>query len=421
MEAIALAVTVTHREKDERAEEAARSAPDAAALGRLVFEVLVRQAEGKVSASPAGWVASRAREQGISKEQADTKFGNILAILERGAETAGEIDVVGAFFARGLTAFLEAENQSARAQAFRRILSSLDWLVAYTPYDVYAHVQKLCPEAIARVVWEGLTAAIEEEARAGGAQGRIHRLLRAEVLLSHPLAPVAGEIRARLVRVADPAVVALARATGQEASIPMNDAGAEADRVTGRVGPRPVGRIRRILSLCTGYALLRTIASAAGRYLLGFRRSMEISLAPKGLLCRKRIELLGKTIRESEEVVPFAGLASVERESRYPYLYLLVGVGGLALGAIWGVLRIFDGIRGAYAPLALIGLVAIALGVGFDLGLATFWPARRGRVSLTFLRAPKRWTRLVDVDAEAARRFVAAMHERLGRGPGSPA
>ncbi len=290
--------------------------------------------------------------------------------------------------------------------------------MAYTPYGVYAHVRKLCPEAIAQVVWEGLTAAIEEESRSDGAQGRIYRLLRAEVLLSNPIAAT-GEIRARLARVSDPAIIALVRAAAPELPV-ASDAGAAPDRVTGRIGPRPVGRFRRILSLCTGYALIRTIVSAAGRYLLGFRRSMEISLAPRGLLCRRRVELLGKTIREGEEVVPFAGLASVERESRYPYLYLLVGVGGLALGAIWGVLRIFDGIRGAYAPLALIGLAAIALGVGFDLGLATFWPARRGRVSLTFLRAPKRWTRLVDVDAEAARRFVAAMHERLGRGPVGP-
>src|SRR5262245_725699 len=104
MEAGHLALT---RPADERATRVARTAPDAGALGRLVMDVLLRQAQGKVLASPAGYVAARARERGLDRPQAETPFGNLLTILERGAESAGEIDVIGAFFVQGLRDELE--------------------------------------------------------------------------------------------------------------------------------------------------------------------------------------------------------------------------------------------------------------------------------------------------------------------------
>ena len=55
-------VAVTHR-TDERARKAAA---DADGVGKLVLDVLLRQAEGKVTASPAGFVAARATEQGVA-------------------------------------------------------------------------------------------------------------------------------------------------------------------------------------------------------------------------------------------------------------------------------------------------------------------------------------------------------------------
>jgi hypothetical protein len=408
MEAISVAVK---HQADDRATSAARSTTDGEALGKLVVDVLLGQAQGRVTVSPAGYVAARAREHGLAAEQAETPFGNLLSILERGAESEGEADVVSAFFALGLGGRLAAEDEAKRPAALRALEPALDWLMAYTPYDVYAHVDRLCPEPVTRLVWDELARRTEEESNAAAPNDRIYRLLRTEVL-GRTAPALREEICSRLASTRDPAVSALARAHlpgGAPSEITSSAA------VVGRAGGRPAGRIRRLVALCSGYALLRAVASAVGRYLLGYRRTVDVSLAAKGVVCKKKVELLGKTIQEGEELVPWSGLASVEREQRYPYIYLLVGVGGLALGAIWGVLRIFDGIRGAYAPLALIGLLAIALGVAFDLGLSTLWPARRGRVSLTLLRAPKRWIRVVDVDGEAARRFVAAVDERLGR------
>lgn len=399
-------MAVTHR-SDDRARKAAA---DADGVGKLVLDVLLRQAEGKVTASPAGFVAARATEQGVAPERAETSFGNALTILERGPETAAEADLLSAFVAQGLRARLEPLADGARARAFDEILPRLDWLLAFSSVDPYQHVEATCPAPIARVIWDALARATVAEG--DREDGRIVRLLRTEVLCrTAPETRVA--LAKELARSVDPVVVGLARTLGLGESAPSTGEAAEA--LTGRVGPRPVGAVRRALALCTGWALLAAIGGAAGRYLLGFRRTMQVTLAPKGLVCRRKVELLGRTIRESEEVVPFAGLAAVERESRYPYLYLLVGVGGLSLGAIWGVLRVFDGIRGSYAPLALLGLAAIALGVVFDLGLSALWPAKKGRVSLTLLRAPKRWIRLVDVDGEAAQRFVAALKGRLQR------
>lgn len=402
----AFPVAVTHR-SDGRALEAAK---DRDAVGTLVLDVLLRQAEGKVTASPAGFVAARAAEQGVAREQAETSFGDVFAILERGPETPAEADLVAAFFAQGLRARLEKTDEAGRAAAMQGLLPRLDWLMTYSNVDPYLHVDATFSAPVARVVWDALARATLAEG--DGDEGRVVRLLRTEVLCR-----TSPETRARLCKdlagASDPVVAGLARTLGLGETAPATGDAAEA--LTGRVGPRPVGPVRRALALCTGWALLSAVLGAAGRYLLGFRRTMSVTIAPRGLVCRRKVDLLGKTIRESEEVVPFAGLASVERESRYPYLYLLVGVGGLALGAIWGVLRVFDGIRGAYAPLALVGLAAIALGVIFDLGLSALWPARKGRVSLTLLKAPKRWIRLVDVDGEAAQRFVTTLKGRLQR------
>lgn len=399
-------MAVTHR-SDGRAVQAAK---DGDAVGKLVLEVLLRQAEGKVTASPAGFVAARAAEHAVSPAQAETPFGDVLAVLERGPETPAEADLVSAFAAQGLRARLEAAGDTERAATLRGLLPRLDWLMTFSNVDPYLHVDATCSAPVARVVWDELARATLAEGDRD--EGRIVRLLRTEVLCR-----TSPETRARVCKdlagSADPVVAGLARTLGLGESAPATGEAAEA--LTGRIGPRPVGALRRALALCTGWALLRAVFGAAGRYLLGFRRTMQVTIAPRGLVCRRKVELLGRTIRESEEVVPFAGLAAVERESRYPYLYLLVGVGGLSLGAIWGVLRIFDGIRGAYAPLALVGLAAIALGVMFDLGLSALWPAQKGRVSLTLLRAPKRWIRLVDVDGEAAQRFVTALKGRLQR------
>ena len=402
-------MAVNHR-TDGRAVQVAKETADAASVGRLVLDVLLRQAEGKVTASPAGFLAARASEQGLEALAADTPFGNLLSILERGPESAAEADVVSAFAAQGLGGRLESLAEAERSAALRELLPRLDWLLAFSAVDPYVHVAALCPEPIAQLIWGELAAATLAEADRD--EGRIARLLRAEVLCR--TSPETRSVLCRqLATSSDPVVAGLARSLGLGDQEPATAQAAEA--ITGRVGPRPVGPVRRALALCTGWALLRTIFGAAGRYLLGLRRTMEVTIAPRGLVCHRRVELLGRVIRQSEEVVPFAGLAAVERESRYPYLYLLVGVGGLALGAIWGVLRIFDGIRGGYAPLALVGLGAIALGVVFDLGLQALWPAKRGRVSLTLLRAPKRWIRLVDVDGDAAQRFVSTLKGRLQR------
>ena len=79
-----------------------REHPSAAALGALVFDVVSRQGEARTLFSGKEFVERRAEEHGVTPKTAETSVGDLLAVLERGAESDAERHLLSVFALRGL-------------------------------------------------------------------------------------------------------------------------------------------------------------------------------------------------------------------------------------------------------------------------------------------------------------------------------
>jgi len=100
---------------------------------------------------------------------------------------------------------------------------------------------------------------------------------------------------------------------------------------------------------------------------------------------RWRVELLGRTLRDRDLVVPRHGLADATREVRYPSAALYAALVALVVGTYVGVSAFADGLRAASPSLLVTGIALIALGLVLDFALTSLLPGMRGkcRVLLT--------------------------------------
>src|SRR5688572_30288434 len=71
-------------------------------------------------------------ESALSAEQAETRFGNPLEILSRGAQTAGERELIGALLAVGVAGRFPSAPESEL-----EVAAWLVWLAAHTPCNAF--------------------------------------------------------------------------------------------------------------------------------------------------------------------------------------------------------------------------------------------------------------------------------------------
>jgi hypothetical protein len=141
---------------------------------------------------------------------------------------------------------------------------------------------------------------------------------------------------------------------------------------------------------------------------VGLRSEGAITLTSAGdLRVQRTTRLLGKVIRERDELVPRAALERVGRHARYPALTLLVGALALASGVVIGGLVLVDGARSGDTFLLLVGAVAVLAGGLCDLLASAFAAGRRGRVSV-FVQAPRQRVCVSGVEDGEAERLLSA-------------
>src|SRR5262245_19494890 len=90
----------------------AAQAPIAQALADLVFEVVLHQAETRRLDGIRAFIDRKAEEHRIDPAEAHTPSGNLLVILERGAQDAPERQILSAFMTLGLRASLSRAEPS---------------------------------------------------------------------------------------------------------------------------------------------------------------------------------------------------------------------------------------------------------------------------------------------------------------------
>jgi len=339
-------------------------------LARLVHTVAFAAADER-RASLADGLAELSERAGIAPEDADTSFGNVLRALTRGtAESAGSATraLLSALLARGV-----ALSPPAGADAEARVAEALLWLATSTSIDALAAVDAALGERAA-----GLWRAVAELVRRvdqGSAPllGRAGALIGAAALRESPSAAARDEADALVPEVRDPIVRSLL------AGAPPPGSGGDAAVVHGELVAPPRHPARLILLGVTGILLALHVGRLVGRLALRYRRPAELSVTANGVTLRSRTELLGRTLRERETVIPVEALARATREVRYPRLLLYTGLFALAVGSYFGAALFIDGARAGSPELLGIGALLVAGGIGLDFLLENAQSGLRGK------------------------------------------
>jgi hypothetical protein len=359
-------------EADTRAFDALAQHPRLADLAALTRSVMTAAAETRRPEPTPERVAELAKELGVTREAATTPFGNALDVLERGPEDDAERALACA-----LAAQVVATQPPKERDQEARLAGDLLWLATHTPFDATGLIDRALGDAAAPL-WD----AVAERIRRAD-KGAVPGLGRGEALVGavamgasrfggavKHAAALATEVRDRKV-----ARVLAARAA---ASSP--------EPLAGEMTPAPRGPVATALLAVTGILLVLHLARLVGRLVLGYRRPAQVSLSDDGgVRVKWRTELLGRTLRDRDVLVPRAALARATRELRYPGMAMYSGLVALAVGTLLGVTAFVDGVRAASPSLLGSGLCIVVLGLAADFALTSLAPGSRGRCRVLFV------------------------------------
>lgn len=421
----------------ERAASALGSLPAVDRLAALGFDVLSRQAEGKSLYAGKKFAAGRAQAHGVKRNEADTPLGNVVAIVERGADGATQQALLAALFVRGFGDAVQKKPEE-RAALLSRFVEHCEWLELHAGQRVWPLLPPLLPQALVDEVHTALgTAALALEVGAGAAPALRGGASGARNSAAGPSldprsrARSAGRIallseansdaaRAALRRIASEhgddfvrGLAALALGGARESS-PAPIAGCS---VRGLSGARRRSAPLALLAWVSGVALAQWLGQALA-FAIGYRREVELSLRGDALRVRTRTQLLRRTIADEERVHPIEELRTAQRTARYPVLYAAVGTVCFALGVLLGGALGFDALRAGEPALLRWAALWLLVGSALDLALNVLVPASQSKVALDLDLGKGARAFVSAVPLADADRFIEALWQRLERGHG---
>jgi hypothetical protein len=368
---------------DVRAYDALSQHARLADLADLAHTVMTSAAEAHRTGQPSKRAVDLAAARTLPHEEAGTPFGNALDVLDRGPSGADERALAHALAAHAVAAHRPREGEE------RLVAHDLLWLAAYTPFDAIGLLDKALGDDATRV-WT----AVNEALRGG----------LSSVLGPAPVAPGASAAPvASAVGFAQPGV------PSSTPPAPRPSPGA----ASGTLAPAPRGPVATALLGLTGLLFLWHAGRLFGRFALAYKAPAEVAVAEDGgVRVRWHVELLGRTLRDAEVLVPRATLARAAREVRFSGAALYGGLFALALGSYIGISAFVDGVRAASPSMLAAGLGIVALGLGLDFVFTCIVPAARGRCRLFFI--PRRGPKLCigDVDRARADAVLTALNTR---------
>jgi hypothetical protein len=354
---------------DARAYEALSQHPRLPDLAALARASMTGATETRRPERQPERVSEMAKELKLSRDEAGTPFGNALDVLERGPEDAAERALACA-----LAAHVVALHPPKEREDEDRLANDLLWLAAHTAFDATGLLDRALGDR-ATNLWDALADRIRriDEGKLP-ALGRGEALVAAVALTSsrskgamRQATALAAEVRDRkLGRV-------LATGAVREPVEP----------VVGELAPAPRGPVLTALLAVTGILFAVQAVRLLARVALAYKKPAELTLSEDGgIRVHWRVELLGRTLRDREVVVPRTALLRATREVRYPRLALYAGLLALAVGSYVGVSAFVDGVRAASPSLLASGLVIVALGLALDFALSSLAPGAKGRCRL---------------------------------------
>ncbi len=337
---------------DVRAYDALSEHPRIADLGALAHALMTSAAEGRRSGRPSRRALDLAAERTLTHDDAATPFGNALDVLDRGPTSADERSLARALAAQALAAHRPKDASEERLAA-----NDLLWLATHTPFDALGLLDRaLGPEAPR--LWNAILDVLR-----GGLAGTVG-----------PLPDSTG-------------------AAARPATEPL----------LGEMAPAPRGAVATTLLAVTGLLLVAHAARLFGRVALAYKAPAEVALSEDGAVrVRWRVELLGRTLRDRDVVVPRGALWRAAREVRFSGATLYAGLLALVLGSYVGVAAFVDGVRAASPALLGAGLLIVALGLSLDFVFSSAVPGARGRCRLVLVPRSGRQLCIGDVDQTRA-------------------
>lgn len=369
------------------------SLPRLSDLTALARNVILPLASSRSSALNPSAVAIHAEEAKLSREEAESAYGNVMDVLSRGPETEQERALCAA-----LCAHVVADAPPKGRDAEDQMASDLLWLGTHTPFDATRLLDRALGEA-ADDLWD----AISDRVRRID-QGRLPSLGRGEALLGCSALSLSSSSVAKrkfedlATTAADPALRILA--------VPAR-VDHQAEKFTGEIESPPRGAFATVALGVTGLLFAIHAVRIIGRLALAYRTPAAVTFSRESVEIESRTELLGKTIREQKYVVPRAGLTSAVREVRYPRAALYAGLLSLSIGTYVGVSTLVDGVRAASPSLLVVGLAIVIAGLAIDFLFASFLPAKQGVCRVIFTPAKGRAVSIGRVDPKVADRTLA--------------
>jgi hypothetical protein len=380
---------------DVRAYDALLGHPRVADLVAMSRAWMTAAAETRRTERQQERMAQMATELRVGRDDAATPFGNALDVLERGPEDDAERALACALAAHVVAMHPPRDDDDDRAA------NEVLWLATHTPFDATGLLDRALGDGASKL-WDAFADRIRRIDRGTlPTLGRGEALVAAVALASSRAKGASRHAAALASEVRDPK---LSHVLGARA-------GAEpVEPLVGQMTPAPRGPVATALLALTGILLVVQAARLLGRLVLAYKKPAELTLSDDGgVRVRWRVELLGRTLRDRDVLVPRASLQRATREVRYPRLALYAGLLALALGSYVGVSAFVDGVRAASPSLLGSGLVIVALGLALDFALSSIAPGARGRCRL--LLVPKEGAKLClgDVDSRLADAVLARL------------
>lgn len=361
-------------------------------LARLVHTLAFAAADERRPTLIEG-LAEAADRLGLTREDAETPFGNVFTALEAtGAATTATRPLIAALLARGVAL---ASPVGAVAEA--RVAEALLWLSTNTGVDALETL-----DAALDGKSDGLWTAVADlvrKADAGEAPliGRAGAILGAAALHASA-SPVAKEAALSLAVSAKDSVIRTLLAAPPAAT----SEGGEGTVVQGQLVSPPRGPVALVLLGVTGILLAIQGARLLGRVALRYRTPAEVRVSAGGITVRSKTELLGRTLREREVRIPIGSLARASRDVRFARLPLYAGLFALALGSYLGISCFIDGARAGSPELLGIGALLVAAGVALDFVLENVRTGLKGRCQLILVPRTGKALAIAELDRDAA-------------------
>ena len=387
--------------------------PHVDALAARVSSAALQAAEARQRELAAKKDGSGGNGADLTRDQAETRLGNPLELLERGAQRPEEWELLSTLVALGISKLLPSAPESELELA-----GQLVWLATHTPCDALSRADAALGSK-APALWRAVARLVEEPALGGPDFGRAETLVAAAAVRASSSA-VAGTLRRELAaKLEDPLVRELLRDSELPLERRHQEPGDEqthegAQELAGELAPAPRGPLTTALLAFTLLLFVVEVGRLLGRYALSYRRPALLRLSERGLELEHRTELLGKVLRERKTLMPLSALSSVTREVRYSRAGLYAGLVALTIGTYLGMGLLVDGVRvpGGSPPLLGLAVLLIVLGLAIDYGLSSVADSARGKCRIIVVPRKGRKLCVGDLDQQRADAMLRAVRER---------